>query len=167
MRKIYRELVTGVECQSLGLTLIQELLDPAIVGTTGILQAIKNGAPSVKKVVVTSSFAAVNDPSKGNWPEHTYSEADWNPMTLEDALLHPARGYTGTSTAILQGSRKTGNFLLAHVRVMMRKSSDRLAASKAFAEKAAWDFVEKEKPSFSLSTINPSLVFGPIVSLPR
>ena len=39
------------------------------------------------------------------------------------------------------------------------------SASKAFAEKAAWDFVEKEKPNFSLSTIQPSLVFGPIVSL--
>jgi hypothetical protein len=38
-------------------------------------------------------------------------------------------------------------------------------ASKAFAEKAAWDFVDKEKPKFSLSTIDPNLVFGPIVSL--
>lgn len=26
--------------------------------------------------------------------------------------------------------------------------------SKAFAEKAAWDFVEKEKPNFTLATVN-------------
>ncbi len=37
------------------------------------------------------------------------------------------------------------------------------AASKTFAEKAAWEFVEKEKPNFTLATMNPPLVFGPIV----
>jgi hypothetical protein len=55
-------------------------------------------APSVKRVVITSSFAAVRDPFKGNWPEHTYSEAEWNPMTLEDGLSNPGSGYTGTSS---------------------------------------------------------------------
>ena len=29
--------------------------------------------------------------------------------------------------------------------------------SKTFAEKAAWDFVEKEKPNFTLATVNISL----------
>lgn len=33
--------------------------------------------------------------------------------------------------------------------------------SKKFAEKAAWDFIETEKPGFTLSTINPVMVFGP------
>ncbi|KAK6201706.1 NADPH-dependent cinnamyl-alcohol dehydrogenase [Scheffersomyces amazonensis] len=36
-------------------------------------------------------------------------------------------------------------------------------ASKALAEKAAWEFVEKEKPNFKLSTILPSYTFGPQV----
>ena len=36
-------------------------------------------------------------------------------------------------------------------------------ASKTFAEKASWEFVEKEKPSFSLVTMCPPLVLGPIV----
>ncbi|PTB72195.1 NAD(P)-binding protein [Trichoderma longibrachiatum ATCC 18648] len=34
-------------------------------------------------------------------------------------------------------------------------------ASKALAEKAMWDWVEKEKPSFSLTTIQPPWIFGP------
>lgn len=34
---------------------------------------------------------------------------------------------------------------------------------KTFAEKAAWDFVEKEKPNFDVATINPPLVLGPVV----
>ena len=35
-------------------------------------------------------------------------------------------------------------------------------ASKTFAEKAAWEFVEKEKPNFSVSTICPPMVYGPL-----
>jgi len=35
-------------------------------------------------------------------------------------------------------------------------------ASKTFAERAAWEFVEKEKPNFTLTTCNPPMVFGPI-----
>jgi len=36
-------------------------------------------------------------------------------------------------------------------------------ASKAEAEKAAWDFVKNETPSFDLSVINPVYVFGPFI----
>jgi nucleoside-diphosphate-sugar epimerase len=108
----------------------KDLLDPAIIGTTGVLKAIKKNAPSVKRVVITSSFAAILDAAKGNAVGHTYSEKDWNPVTLEQAEQNPATGYR---------------------------------ASKTFAEKAAWEFVEKEKPNFTISTINPPLVFGPIV----
>ncbi|EDK39148.2 hypothetical protein PGUG_03246 [Meyerozyma guilliermondii ATCC 6260] len=34
-------------------------------------------------------------------------------------------------------------------------------ASKTFAEKAAWEFVETNKPSWTLTTVNPVFVFGP------
>ena len=33
--------------------------------------------------------------------------------------------------------------------------------SKKLAEKAAWDFMEKEKPHFALATVIPSLIYGP------
>ncbi len=36
-------------------------------------------------------------------------------------------------------------------------------ASKTFAERASWEFVEKEKPNFTISTMCPPLVFGPII----
>lgn len=42
-------------------------------------------------------------------------------------------------------------------------NTDNSAASKTFAERAAWDFVRHEKPNFTLSTANPPMVFGPIV----
>ncbi|KAL5090125.1 hypothetical protein Trisim1_004646 [Trichoderma cf. simile WF8] len=34
-------------------------------------------------------------------------------------------------------------------------------ASKALAEKAIWDWMEREEHAFSLATINPPLIFGP------
>ncbi|KAG0157054.1 hypothetical protein PDIDSM_4238 [Penicillium digitatum] len=88
---------------------VKDFLDPAIKGTTGILKAIKEYAPTVKRVV--------------------YSEKEWNPLTWEESMDH-SQVYRG---------------------------------SKTFAEKAAWAFVEKEKPNFDIATINPPLVFGPIV----
>ncbi|MCJ1471162.1 methylglyoxal reductase (NADPH-dependent) gre2 [Pseudocyphellaria aurata] len=106
----------------------KDLLDPAVIGTTGILKAIKKSAPSVRRVVITSSFAAIIDPKK--LAGKTYSEADWNPITEAEALENPNNGYR---------------------------------ASKTFAERAAWDFVEKENPNFTLASCNPPLVLGPIV----
>ena len=43
----------------------KDLLDPAIIGTTGILKAIKKNASTVKRVVITSSFASIVNPGKG------------------------------------------------------------------------------------------------------
>lgn len=33
--------------------------------------------------------------------------------------------------------------------------------SKTFAERAAWEFVKEHKPQYTLSTVNPTFVFGP------
>lgn len=107
---------------------IKDLITTAVNGTTGILEAIKAHAPTVKRVVVTSSFAAIVDPKKPL--TYTYTEKDWDPVTEDEALESPLSAYR---------------------------------ASKTFAEKAAWDFVEKERPNFQLTTCNPPLVLGPIV----
>ncbi|KAL8869022.1 MAG: hypothetical protein Q9174_004582 [Haloplaca sp. 1 TL-2023] len=114
----------------------KDLLDPAIIGTTGVLKAINENAPSVKRVwltngpqVITSSFASIFSPTIGNRPGYTYSEKDWNPITEEEAIQNPPNAYR---------------------------------ASKTFAEKAAWDFVEKEKPASDQLQMCPPLVFGPI-----
>lgn len=64
---------------------VADFLDPAIKGTTGILKAIKSYAPSVKRVVITSSFAAIINPKKH---PKVYSEKDWNPVTWEEAMDH-------------------------------------------------------------------------------
>ncbi|KAF5131610.1 hypothetical protein DV495_002116 [Geotrichum candidum] len=35
--------------------------------------------------------------------------------------------------------------------------------SKKFAEKAFWDFIEQEKPNFTGTTVNPTLIYGPVL----
>lgn len=64
---------------------VKDFLDPAIKGTTGILKAIKAHAPSVKRVVITSSFAAIVN---GKQHPKLYSERDWNPVTWQEAMDH-------------------------------------------------------------------------------
>jgi len=61
-----------------------DLLDPAINGTVGILKAASK-VPSIKRVIITSSFAAIFNPVSGT-PGHVYTEEDWNPVTYEEAL---------------------------------------------------------------------------------
>lgn len=109
---------------------IKDLIDPAVLGTTGVLQSVKASCLGVRRVVVTSSFAAILDmgiAQRGE--EKTYSEADWSPVTLADASASPGMAYI---------------------------------ASKKLAEKAAWDFIETEAPAFTLTTINPPMIYGPV-----
>jgi nucleoside-diphosphate-sugar epimerase len=70
-----------------------ELVEPALIGTTAILKALKRSAPSVTRVVVTSSFASIMDEDHVGDPEHTFSEASWNPVGLDDINKSPATAY--------------------------------------------------------------------------
>ncbi|KAI5924588.1 hypothetical protein F4810DRAFT_664293 [Camillea tinctor] len=104
---------------------IKDFLDPGIKGTTGLLKSIKENAPTVKRVVITSSSAAIVNPLNH---AKLYDETHWSPFKWEDAM-DPARSY---------------------------------ATSKALSEKAAWAFMENEKPNFDLAAINNTYTFGPI-----
>ncbi|AEO67349.1 uncharacterized protein THITE_2144733 [Thermothielavioides terrestris NRRL 8126] len=68
---------------------VRDCLDPAIKGTTGILRSIHAYAPNVKRVVITSSSAAILRP-----PNHppVYDESSWSDVTWEQAL-DPAHTY--------------------------------------------------------------------------
>lgn len=111
----------------------QALIDPAVKGTVGILKSVEKNAPGVQRVVVTSSVAAVLDGSK---PAGTiYTENDWNVSSLK-AVEEKGKDAAG---------------------------GDKYRASKTLAEKAAWAEVQTKKPTWDLATINPPMVFGPIL----
>ncbi|KAJ3069984.1 methylglyoxal reductase (NADPH-dependent) gre2 [Podochytrium sp. JEL0797] len=111
----------------------KDLIDPAVQGTLGILNSVAAHGKSVKRVVVTASMASIRNDPPAN--PAGLSELDWNLTAMS----------TFTS---LQSATPPG---VAY------------AASKTFAEKAAWEFMQKEKRSFDLATINPPFIFGPIV----
>lgn len=96
----------------------RDLVDPAVKGTLNVLAACAR-SPSVKRVVLTSSMAAVTDEPDGR----VLTEADWN--TRSSLTRNP------------------------------------YYFSKSEGERAAWAFMEREKPAFDLVVINPFLVIGP------
>lgn len=61
----------------------RDLVLPALNGTKGILESARNYGPSVRRIVITSSFAAVADFSRGLQPGHVYEETQWNPLSYE------------------------------------------------------------------------------------
>ncbi|KAA1466810.1 NAD-P-binding protein [Dentipellis sp. KUC8613] len=111
-----------------------DLIAPAVKGTVGVLESIKKNAPSVKRVVVTASVASIVNPFLPG-PVITYDESCWNDATIDFVEKNP----------------KDSPSPLWYL------------ASKTLAEKAAWDFVEKNKSaiSFDLVVLNPPYVYGP------
>ena len=97
----------------------RDLVDPAVNGTRSVLAAAA-AAPTVKRVVVTSSMAAITDELLIG---RTLTEADWN---TKSSLTRNPYYY-----------------------------------SKTMAERAAWAFVEENKPGFDVVAINPFMVIGP------
>jgi nucleoside-diphosphate-sugar epimerase len=88
----------------------QEFLDPAIKGTTEVLKAVKEFAPEVKRVVITSSCAAVVDfaADPTATPKKVYTEEDWNPTTIEMALSGPQHtGYQASKKFAEQAGTST------------------------------------------------------------
>jgi len=111
----------------------EELIRPAVNGTVGILKSAKKNNPKVKRVVITSSVAAIMDSTAK--PPKTFTEADWNPISIKECEEKGRDAAPG----------------------------DKYRASKTLAEKAFWKYIDDEKPSFDGATINPPLVLGPII----
>ena len=61
------------------------MIIPAIEGTRSILKSATK-SPTVKRVVLTSSFAALFDISRDTNVPYTYTAEDWNPATYEEAV---------------------------------------------------------------------------------
>jgi nucleoside-diphosphate-sugar epimerase len=118
-----------------------DLLIPAIKGTTSILTSALP-SPTLKSVVITSSFAAVFDPKQGFRPGYTYSSRDWNPLSYSEA-----------ADPSLDLAQYPG-----HMRPWIT-----YFASKKLADEAAWKLYEEHSPSWKLSTVLPTYIGGPTV----
>lgn len=110
----------------------EELVLPAINGVKSVLTAAAKSS-TVKRVVLTSSFAAVVDINRKAPPKFEYTAKDWNPQSYQDSIDE-----NSTPVVAYRGSKK-------------------------FAELAAWEFVKQHKPGFDIVTLCPPMTFGPPV----
>ncbi|ODV77212.1 NAD(P)-binding protein [Suhomyces tanzawaensis NRRL Y-17324] len=110
----------------------ENLLKPALAGTKEALTSAHAYGKNLKKLVVTSSYAAMGwtylvDKSI---PDDVYiDEASWTDIPWDVA------------------AKSDG--LTAYI------------ASKAHAEREVWNFKERETPNFDLAVVNPTYVYGP------
>jgi len=111
----------------------ENIIEPAKAGTSSVLYTALKHNPDVKRIVITSSFVAIADLTSE--PGTIFTEKDWNTTATDKAL-------------------RLGDNL---------KPFEAYSASKVWAEKVAWDFLEKEKPNFDIATILPPLVAGPVI----
>lgn len=107
---------------------------PAVHGTTGILKSALAHAPSVKRVVVTSSCAAVVTPSPD---AHVFSEKDWNEASIAEVN---EKGKAAAAVAKYRASKTLAE-----------------RAAWEFVEK------HKGEIGWDLVVLNPPFVFGPFL----
>ncbi|KAG8739266.1 methylglyoxal reductase (NADPH-dependent) gre2 [Ceratobasidium sp. 414] len=106
-----------------------DYIRPAVDGTVGILESIKQHGPTIKRVVVTSSALAA-----AQYKPVVHTEAHWNEAAIKSVEE--------------KGAKASGG--------------EMYSASKTYAEKAAWKFVDenKGKIGFDLVTVLPSYILG-------
>ncbi|XHF98061.1 hypothetical protein AWENTII_001631 [Aspergillus wentii] len=109
------------------------MIEPAVMGTTAILESAHHHGKALKRFILLSSVTAVFNPFQDMTQKgRPYTEKDWNPATAQDATeaKDPMLGYY---------------------------------VSKAQGEAAAWEFIRANSPSFDLVAINPDLTTGPML----
>ncbi|KAF8155208.1 NAD-P-binding protein [Mycena galopus ATCC 62051] len=111
-----------------------ELLEPAIKGTVGILESARKYGTSVKRVVVTSSCAAVMNIST---TPQVLSELDWNDQAVKEV---EEKGRAASNQAKYRTSKTLAE-----------------RAAWDFVKK------HKSEIGWDVSVMNPPLVVGPVI----
>ena len=75
---------------------VKEILDPAVKGTVETLRSINAHAPTVKRVVILSSFVTLMNPTA---QIQMYDESMWNPVTWGSAVTDRRFTYTGSKVS--------------------------------------------------------------------
>ncbi|GMR38306.1 hypothetical protein PMAYCL1PPCAC_08501 [Pristionchus mayeri] len=136
----WKEVVAGCTyvlhiASPLNLNATEEIVATAVQGTKAVMEAA-TACPEVKKIVLTSSCAAIN--------REILSQ-----FTQQDGVKNKAAVFDETFWSDIAGEKE-----------------EWYAVSKTLAEKAAWDhwnsLSESTRPAFTV--LCPSVVFGPVLS---
>lgn len=127
---------------------------PAVNGALSILNsAYKHAGPQLESFVITSSFAAVSDPSKR---PYTFTAADWNTWAEAE---HKKLGSDTPPTVLYPASKAAAeraiwDFRDEHKVCTCSPHSNRYCGTNC------------HKPPFAITSINPAVVTGPPVQPP-
>lgn len=147
-----------------------DFIVPAIHGTVGVLASIKKhgyvhirhpikilfklrlfNSPTVKRVVLTSSVASAAQ----HQPGAVHTEASTSRRILTPSLMYN----------VIQASWNDAVIKLVEEQGSKSAEFQLYSASKTHAEKAAWKFMEENKPDFDLVAVLPSFVSTSIIQL--
>jgi nucleoside-diphosphate-sugar epimerase len=118
---------------------INDVIEPAISGTRSILNSAHKYGKNVKHVIVMSSVASILNLDLD--PSHALNEEDWNDGAME----------------LVKQFQETGQDLMEGIAYM---------ASKNESERVLWQFRKEKQPSFTLTTLLPTWVYGTIIPPP-
>lgn len=109
------------------------MIVPAVKGTTSLLASALAHGTNVKRIIQLSSISAVHNRHAS--AQAVYTEKHWNDKSVQ--------------LCETEGKGASGG--------------DKYDASKTLSERAAWEFVEKNKGAvkWDLVSVNPSLILGP------
>ncbi|KAI0074846.1 NAD-P-binding protein [Panus rudis PR-1116 ss-1] len=113
----------------------KEIIEPAVAGTTSILESTLKHGTGVERVIDMSSMAAIMTLALPT--PRVFTEDDWNERAIKEVETKGKDAWP----------------------------IDKYCASKTLAEKALWAFYERNKGSakWDVVALNPPYVFGPII----
>jgi nucleoside-diphosphate-sugar epimerase len=90
---------------------LSDFIEPAVRGTTEILQSAAEHAPGLKRFVITGSFAAIGNVFDLQGNGRLYSSDVWNPVTKDQtATMELASTYWASKTFAEQAGKSLGSF---------------------------------------------------------
>lgn len=116
------------------------VIEPAVKSMLTLLNSAHQYGTKIKHIIITSNLASVLH--MDTKPGYEYNENDWNDWAM----------------ATVEKNLKIGNPndpIIAY------------CASKYKAEQAVWEFRNKYRPRFAITTIIPSYVVGPVIPAPE
>ncbi|KAJ5115266.1 NAD(P)-binding protein, partial [Penicillium alfredii] len=142
--------------------IVEDIAKPnAIMGTTGILKSVQQRAPTVKRVVVTSSFAAINNVyAKTAGKVYSEERVAWEfvekkMLSFTLSVINPPLRIRDLITAVAkERCPLTGNYgyvVLAHVLAVEKEEAGGkrfFAVSSHFSDKTIADIIGQEFPQF-------------------
>lgn len=121
----------------------EPVINTAVQGVRSVLDSAHlsagAGSSTVKSFVLLSSIAAVIGKKPDDNEDYKFTETDWDDVS---------------QTEVARLGKQTPSMMI-------------YKASKTAAERAMWDFQRDEKPTFTLTTVNPVYVWGPPLLFPE